>query len=448
MSTKKTKSNKFLNIPRNWVYLIGYKYPAINRYGKPKLNKNKEQIIKAIDYVDLLLIDEIRGFSERGNKECFEEAVALSQAVGMIGQEKQLCDRVLQLCGLGFVNASKKTDDGKMVPKVVFKVDTEFVNDAAEARKEWILEQQRMDSQTMKLGDILAKTHMLQEYLQEYIQEQLQEQLPEYLPEQLPEQLPEHLQKPLQEDSQDDLSEYLPEYSQEDLQDQLHKELPEPLQEPLPEHLQESPQKPPQGEVYLGEKGRKDIVSKSWLQDKGIVSVKDIFENAINPLRDRGWTWDDINDVVEAITGKVQQIKEIPREQRPLIYNQLMKYLEYGGETSLEEVQRFNREFSKRWGWTARDIIEFVGVSKFTELTAAELDTIYIKLKRKNKELEEQRKIIEENGQRANPEVDQAKSNLGGAVEEEQRTEASLAGLSGLYSYDLKKVDRDDALPF
>lgn len=242
MTERKVAKNQhkstFINIPRSWTYLIGYEYQTINQHGEPKLTKGQKPVIKRIDHADLLLLDEIRGFSERGNKECFEEAVALAQAVGMIGQEKQLCDKVLQLCGLGFVKAIRKTDEGKMIPKVVLKVDTEFVNDAAEARKEWILEQQRMDSQTLKFGDILAKTHMLQEYLQEYIQEQLQEQLPEYPPEYMPEQL----QESLQEDSQDDLSEYLPEYSQEDL-DYLHKELPEPLQDDSQEHLQEELQR-------------------------------------------------------------------------------------------------------------------------------------------------------------------------------------------------------------
>ena len=38
------------------------------------MTKGKKPVMKRIDHADLFLLDEIRGFGERGSKECFEEA--------------------------------------------------------------------------------------------------------------------------------------------------------------------------------------------------------------------------------------------------------------------------------------------------------------------------------------------------------------------------------------
>lgn len=118
----KNKNDTFLNIPKSWMYLIGYEYQAINRHGAPALAKGKKPVVKRIDHVDLLLLDEIRGFQERGNAECFEEAEALARAVGMVGREKQLCDKILQLCGLGFVKARMEFRDGQTIPKIILQI--------------------------------------------------------------------------------------------------------------------------------------------------------------------------------------------------------------------------------------------------------------------------------------------------------------------------------------
>ena len=311
MSTKKPQSDKFLNIPRDWVYLIGYKYPVINRCREPKLNKNKEQITKRIDYVDLLLMDEIRGFKERGNKECFKEANALAESVGMYGNEKIICDKVLQLCNLGFIRAYRKIDDKQRTTRIVLETNTDVVNSVATAMKKQIETEKRMHSQHGDFLSLLRKNNMLQEYLQEYLQENLQEPLPEQLQEQLQEQLPEHKQEPLHEDSQEPLPEH------------LQEKLPEPLQVDSQGHLQE--------ELHV--EGIKT----------NIVSVRDIFENAVNPLREQGWTWEEIDGVVKDVTGKKQQIKEIAKqEERIAVYEKFMEYLNSGEKrkqgNQIEEV--------------------------------------------------------------------------------------------------------------
>lgn len=222
-TAKKQEKEAFLNIPKSWPYLVGYEYQAINQHGAPKLTKGQKPVLKRIDHADLLILDEIRGFSERGNKECFEEATALARAVGMIGQEKQVCDKILQLCGIGFVNVTRKIGEGKSVPKIILTVDTQLVNDVAEARKEYILEQQRIDSQQADFFTLLRENNLLQEYLQKYLQEQL------------PEQVQEKQQKKEQEQLSEELPEFLPEHQPAQLQEPLHEKSPEPLPGDLPE---------------------------------------------------------------------------------------------------------------------------------------------------------------------------------------------------------------------
>lgn len=221
-TAKKQNKAVFLNIPKEWMYLIGYEYQAINQHGALKMTRGKKPVMKRIDHADLFLLDEIRGFGERGSKECFEEAVALARAAGMVGEEKRVCDKVLQLIGLGFVSANRQIDANKMMPKLVLSVDTQLVNDVAEARKESFLEEQRIHSQQTKVRTLLRENNMLQEYLQEYLQKNIQEQLPE----DLPEYRQEHIQKQVQEDSQKPVPEELSKQLQEELQEQLQEELP------------------------------------------------------------------------------------------------------------------------------------------------------------------------------------------------------------------------------
>lgn len=65
----------------------------------------------------------------------------------------------------------------------------------------------------------------------------------------------------------------------------------------------------------------------------GHATVKDIFETYVNPLmRDHGWTYADIDAVVEEATGQRQKIKDIAtQEQRDEVYR-LFEYYSMTGE--------------------------------------------------------------------------------------------------------------------
>lgn len=287
-AAKKQNKAVFLNIPKEWMYLIGYEYQAINQHGALKMTKGKKPVMKRIDHADLFLLDEIRGFGERGSKECFEEAVALARAAGMVGEEKRVCDKVLQLIGLGFVSANRQIDANKMMPKLVLSVDTQLVNDVAEARKESFLEEQRIHSQQAKVRTLLRENNMLQEYLQEYLQKNIQEQLPE----DLPEYRQEHIQKQVQEDSQKPVPEELPEQPQEELPEQLQEELP-------PNSVL-----PPQAEKHLSPMDRppiSDAISKNFdiLDGKTNDEISLECKKRVNELREiLESDWDKLNDWV------------------------------------------------------------------------------------------------------------------------------------------------------
>ena len=180
MAHKKTKDPvRFFNIPRDWVYLIGFEYTKINRHGETKLTKGQKPVTGRIDHLDLFLLDEIRGFKERGNAECFKEALALSADLGLYGKENDICDRVLQLCGLGLVKLKMKPVMGGGVPLLVLEVDHDLLDDMIEARRESVLLQQRMDSEPKDFYRLLKKSHLLKQYLQQYPKEYSQESLKE-----------------------------------------------------------------------------------------------------------------------------------------------------------------------------------------------------------------------------------------------------------------------------
>ena len=89
---------RFFNIPFEWAqYFTGYEFEAVNKDGSPKLTKGKQPVKKKIDYLDLMLLDYIRSFEARRTLYCIAESVAVADAVGMVGQEKEVCERVLQL---------------------------------------------------------------------------------------------------------------------------------------------------------------------------------------------------------------------------------------------------------------------------------------------------------------------------------------------------------------
>lgn len=68
---EKTRKTAFFNIPREWAqYLVGYEFEAVNKDGSPKLTKGKQPVRRQIDYLDLMLLDEIRSFAKRKQRDC------------------------------------------------------------------------------------------------------------------------------------------------------------------------------------------------------------------------------------------------------------------------------------------------------------------------------------------------------------------------------------------
>ena len=99
---------RFFNIPFEWAqYLTGYEFEAVNRDGTPKLTKGRKPVEKKIDYLDLMILDYIRSFAARRNRYCFAESAAVADAVGMVGQEREICERVLQLAAIGFIQVKQ-----------------------------------------------------------------------------------------------------------------------------------------------------------------------------------------------------------------------------------------------------------------------------------------------------------------------------------------------------
>ena len=191
---RKKDAVRFFNIPRDWAYLIGFEYTKINRRGETKLTKGQKPITGRIDHLDLFLLDEIRGFKERGNAECFKEALSLAVDLGIPGSEQNICDRVLQLCGLGLVRAKRKPVMGGGIPRLVLEVDQNLLADMIEARKESTILQQRMDSRPADFHRLVKKSHLLQEYLQEYLQESEEEYLQNQPEDPLKESITKHLE--------------------------------------------------------------------------------------------------------------------------------------------------------------------------------------------------------------------------------------------------------------
>ena len=190
MKSKKTKE-VFFNIPREWAqYLVGYEFEAVNKDGSPKLTKGKQPVRKKIDYLDLMLLDEIRSFEKRKQRDCFVKADTLSDSVGMLGQEREICERVLQFCSIGLVVPRWKRIERNVY--LVLKVNEERIEELILSRKECILAQM-FDLQ--KSPEFSRDKYTFKDFLQEYIQEELQENIQE------------GTQEDVQEDTQQDISE-------------------------------------------------------------------------------------------------------------------------------------------------------------------------------------------------------------------------------------------------
>jgi len=179
--------------------MVGFEYEAVNKRGEVKRTKGGKTLVRQIDYVDLLILDEIRGYSERGGKDCFIGVLQLADNVGLWQREKEVADRVLQLAHLGFINAKKKFYGNQRLPRLVLSINSQLIDDVSSARRESILEEQRIHSRSGKSAELYRTFGLLQEYIQKYIKEYKQEDTQEYLQENVPEQEPEYRAEQVQE---------------------------------------------------------------------------------------------------------------------------------------------------------------------------------------------------------------------------------------------------------
>ena len=168
---KPRKTQPFFSIPREWAqYLAGYQFEAVSKDGTPKLTKGKKPVIRQIDYLDLMLLGEIKSFARR-NKDCFTTADALADAVGMVGQEREICDRMLQLCNLGFVIPRWKHMTERNI-YITLAIDDSKIEEFILSRKESILSAL---SDLQRTPEFMRNKCTFNDYLQEYIQEDIQE---------------------------------------------------------------------------------------------------------------------------------------------------------------------------------------------------------------------------------------------------------------------------------
>lgn len=131
---------RFFNIPFEWAqYLTGYEFEAVNRDGTPKLTKGRKPVEKKIDYLDLMILDYIRSFAARRNRYCFAESAAVADAVGMVGQEREICERVLQLAAIGFIQVKQVIHPYKRSVLRLLEVNEKKIKECILSRKESIL---------------------------------------------------------------------------------------------------------------------------------------------------------------------------------------------------------------------------------------------------------------------------------------------------------------------
>lgn len=178
---------RFFNIPFEWAqYLTGYEFEAVNRDGTPKLTKGRKPVEKKIDYLDLMILDYIRSFAARRNRYCFAESAAVADAVGMVGQEREICERVLQLAAIGFIQVKQVIHPYKRSVLRLLEVNEKKIKECILSRKESILNEML---ELQKSPDFTGDKYTFKTYLQEYIQEELQEEIQEALQERLSEEL-------------------------------------------------------------------------------------------------------------------------------------------------------------------------------------------------------------------------------------------------------------------
>ena len=113
-------------------------------------------------------------------------AHTLADNVGMLGQEKDICDRVLQFCALGIVIPRWRNVTERNV-FVVLEVNESKIDELILSRKDSVL----LELQEMQKAPKFTRyKHTFSDYLQEYIQEDIQEGTQEVLQEPIQEGTP------------------------------------------------------------------------------------------------------------------------------------------------------------------------------------------------------------------------------------------------------------------
>lgn len=337
---RKKDAVRFFNIPRDWMYLIGFEFTKINRRGETKLTKGQKPITGKLDHLDLFLLDEIRGFKERGNAECFKEALSLAVDLGIPGGEQNICDRVLQLCGLGLVRPKRKPVMGGGIPRLVLEVDQELLDDMVEARRESALLQQGMDSRPEDFRRLVKKSHLLQEYLQEYLQKSGKE---------YPQETPE-----------------------------------EPLKDPDEEHSQTGPRaaariRPVENYFYVLDSLEEDDGSQQYRTEIS-PSTSIEYEETDSPrqqIDNRAFTGlndmaeDSIWDIYGEQVCEVEQVTSANHEgsgRFDWVTGAIDNDIQLG-HTSLDEIYKMKRELTADYHYTESDINEIVRIAVGREVT-------------------------------------------------------------------------------
>ena len=104
----------------------------------------------------------------------------------MVGQEREICERVLQLAAIGFIQVKQVIHPYKRSVLRLLEVNEKKIKECILSRKESILNEVL---ELQKSPDFTGDKYTFKTYLQEYLQEELQEEIQEALQERLSEEL-------------------------------------------------------------------------------------------------------------------------------------------------------------------------------------------------------------------------------------------------------------------
>ena len=318
MSKKDLKiTDKFTPIRTEWKQLYGYPLPVINKDGKLSVKGGKQQTRPA-DHFDLLLYSEIAGYAC-----CFASPATLADGIGLYGKDadKEVVKRIARGAAVGIIKPSYQNVMGNVKnSQLVLEIDFQRVKELAFQMEEY----RNSEKDTLTQREISLRASTTYEDLLNY----LQNYIPDYPPNNPPDYSPDHLPNNPPNQSQNHLSDYPSE--------QLEK----PVPEDKPREVKRAYQNPDSSGASAASSmsreergtGEEDSISSVSHTGKnevlsphvagGHATVKDIFETYVNPLMQaNGWTYGDIDAVVEEATGQRQKIKDIAtQEQRDEVY--------------------------------------------------------------------------------------------------------------------------------